>query len=302
MNKEQLKQIIPTPIWRLGSATNLALRFAAQWPETTFHPLRRASIQRLGELKDRHRGQRCFIIGNGPSLKQTDLSKLKNEFTFGMNRIYLGFPEMGFATTYFVSVNSLVIEQSAAEIRALPMPKFVSWRSRNLLYPPGTTAGSLPALLKKEDVTFLHTTYSGPKFARDVRGRVWESATVTNVALQLAYFMGFQTTILIGVDHTYAAQGKPNTTVVSQGADQDHFHAGYFGKGFRWQLPDLDTSEQGYHLAQQAYTEDGRQVLDATVGGKLTIFPKVDYLSLFGSSNAAGSFTAASSSNPLAAK
>ncbi len=75
------------------------------------------------------RGQRCFIIGNGPSLKQTDLTKLKDEFTFGMNRIYLLFPELGFNTTYFVSINDLVIEQCAQEIAALPIPKFISWHS-----------------------------------------------------------------------------------------------------------------------------------------------------------------------------
>ena len=69
--------------------------------------------------------------------------------------------------------------------------------------------------------------------------------------LQLAFHMGFEQVILIGVDHTYSAQGKPNTTVVSQGEDKDHFHAGYFGKGFRWQLPDLETSEQGYLLGTQ---------------------------------------------------
>jgi hypothetical protein len=46
-------------------------------------------------------------------------------------------------------------------------------------------------------------------------------------------------------------------------------------------LPDLDTSERGYLMARQAYQEAGRQVLDATVNGKLTIFPKVDFNSLF---------------------
>ena len=40
-------------------------------------------------------------------------------------------------------------------------------------------------------------------------------------------------------------------------------------------------ADGGYRLARQAYEADGRQVLDATIGGKLTIFPKVDYLSLF---------------------
>jgi hypothetical protein len=130
-------------------------------------------------------------------------------------------------------------------------------------------------------LAFLHTTYTGPKFAQDARGRLWEGATVTYIALQLAFHMGFEQVILIGVDHNYTTQGKPNTTVVSQGDDPNHFNAGYFGKGFRWQLPDLYTSENSYQMARQAYQAAGRQVIDATVGGKLTVFPKVAYDTLF---------------------
>lgn len=266
--RSKLKQITPPPLWHAASSLRYGLQRAALWPAANFHPLRRESIRNLGKYQDLHRGKRCFIIGNGPSLKQTNLALLKNEYTFGMNRIYLMFPELGFSTTYFLTVNSLVIEQCAQDICALPIPKFLSWRSHKLIQPSA-------------DMHFLHTTYTGPGFSKDVRGRVWEGATVTYVALQLAFYMGFEQVILIGVDHTYSAQGKPNTTVVSQGPDADHFNAGYFGKGFRWQLPDLDTSERSYLMARQAYQESGRQVLDATVGGKLTIFPKVDYLSLF---------------------
>ena len=92
----------------------------------------------------------------------------------------------------------------------------------------------------------------------------------------------FQQVILIGVDHNFVStQGRPNTTVVSQGDDPNHFSPGYFGHGFRWQLPDLETSERGYAMARRAYEAAGRQVLDATVGGKLTIFPKVEYETLF---------------------
>jgi hypothetical protein len=46
-------------------------------------------------------------------------------------------------------------------------------------------------------------------------------------------------------------------------------------------MPDLDTSEIGYTLAREAYRKAGREVIDATVGGKLMIFPKVKYESLF---------------------
>jgi hypothetical protein len=77
-------------------------------------------------------------------------------------------------------------------------------------------------------------------------------------------------------------QGTPNTTVTSAGDDPNHFTPGYFGAGFKWQLPDLAGSERSYRLARQAYAQAGRQVYDATVGGKLTVFPKRDYRELVG--------------------
>ena len=142
--------------------------------------------------------------------------------------------------------------------------------------------GRLKQRLKpQENLYFLYTSYTGPKFARDITGRLWEGATVSYIALQLAFYMGFEKVILIGVDHNFVTKGEPNKTIVSEGDDPNHFHPGYFGKGFRWQLPDLDTSEKGYRMARTYYENAGRQVVDATVGGKLTIFPKVDYLSLF---------------------
>ena len=245
------------------------LRRLPELPAATFHPWRRESKRRLAALKDSHKGERCFVVGNGPSLKNTDLSKLKNDFCIGMNRIFLAADELGFCPDILVCVNDLVVEQSVEEFNNLQMPKFFAWRARKWL-------------TMDPWMHFIYTSYTSPKFSKDVTGRVWEGATVTNVCLQLAYHMGFREVILIGVDHSFATQGKPNTTIQSQGDDPNHFSASYFGKGFRWQLPDLETSELGYRMARQAYEESGRKILDATIGGKLDIFEKVDYYSLFG--------------------
>ncbi len=270
--KQTIKSIIPAPLWNFARNTNDAIRRLPQLPAAYLHPWRRESIRRLAELKDIHKGKRAFIIGNGPSLKQTDLSKLKNEFTFGMNRIYLLFPELGFTTTYFCSINDLVIEQFHEDILALPIPKFLAWRSHRH-FSPQLPITQLP--------TFIYTSYTGPRFAKTVTGRVWEGATVTNLALQLAFHMGFEKIILIGVDHNFTSKGDANKIVVSEGDDPNHVSPNYFGKGVKWQLPDLDTSEVGYLMARDAYRKAGRQIVDATVGGKLTVFPKVDYDSLF---------------------
>jgi len=266
--RESLKTGLPAPLVNVLRESRDALNRASQWPSATFHPWRRDSVQRLAALKDRHKGQRCFLIGNGPSLKQTNLSHLKDEYTLGQNRIFMAFPDWGFSTSYFLSVNDLVVEQSAQEIQSLSMPCFVAWRARKWLKP-------------QDNLFFIHTTYTGEKFARDIRERVWEGGTVTYTSLQVAYFLGFSQVILVGVDHNYVTPGKPNATVVSQGDDPNHFDPNYFGKGFRWQLPDLVQWEDAYRLARRTYEADGREVLDATVGGKLTVFPKVDYNSLF---------------------
>jgi hypothetical protein len=168
--------------------------------------------------------------------------------------------------------NDLVVEQFADDFAALPIPKFIAWRSHRH-FKQNISPNELP--------TFVYTSYTGPRFAADVRGRVWEGATVTNLALQLAFHMGIEKAVLIGVDHNFTDKGQANKTVVSSGDDPNHFDPRYFGKGVKWQLPDLDTSEIGYAFAREAYRKAGREVIDATVGGKLTIFPKVDYDSLF---------------------
>jgi hypothetical protein len=232
--------------------------------------LRLTRSRRIIEFyKNRHAGKRCFIIGNGPSLKKMDLRKLRGEYTFGANRIYLLFPEMGFATSYFISVNTLVIEQCAKEIQNLSMPKFITWRGRRWMqYDP--------------QAIFLDTDYLPPEtFSTDVSRRLFEGHTVTYVALQLAFHMGFEQAILIGVDHNFKTSGPANEVVVSSGDDPDHFDPSYFGKGFRWQLPDLEGSERAYRMAKEGYESHGRQVLDATLDGKLTVFPKVAFASLF---------------------
>ena len=276
--QELVKPVIPPALWNFARSSWYGIYRASLWPAATFHPWRRKSLQHLDKYRDIHAGERCFIIGNGPSLKDTDLSLLRNEYTFGMNRIYLMFPELGFSTSYYLSINSLVIDQCAEDILALQTPRFLSWRSREYIKDALNKNSELPS---EPPLSFLHTTYTGRKFAHDAGERLWEGATVTYVAMQLAYHMGFKQVILIGVDHSFSTKGKPNTTVVSGGDDPDHFDSNYFGKGFRWQLPDLDTSEIAYHKAKENYTAADREILDATVGGKLTVFPKVEYQSLF---------------------
>jgi hypothetical protein len=225
-----------------------------------------ASNQLLREYKDKHQGQRCIIIGNGPSLNKMDLTFLKREITFGLNKIYLLFDKWDFTSTYYVSVNPLVLKQNAKEISSISSPKFLSINGREFLS-------------SKNEIIFLKSIGT-PSFSKDPGHGVWEGHTVTYVAMQLAFYMGFDEVILIGVDHSYDYSGNPNQEVVSEGEDFNHFHPEYFGKGTRWNLPDLRKSEIAYRMAKKEYESNGRRIVDATVAGKLKIFQKCNYQKL----------------------
>ena len=213
-------------------------------------------------LKDTHQGARCFVLGNGPSLAKVDLGKLASELTFGLNRISLLFSKTTFRPTYYVCMNALFLQQSSDEIAQLDMPSFLNWRHRRLFD-------------SRPNVSFMRESFR-PHFSNDITRGVWSGATVTFVALQIAYHMGFTEVVLLGIDHEYSAVGTPHSTVSAQGSDRDHFHPKYFSDGYRWQLPDLSTSEIAYEMARVQFESDGRRILDATRGGKLEVFPKVN--------------------------
>jgi FkbM family methyltransferase len=221
----------------------------------------------LANYANIHKGQRCVIIGNGPSLNKMDLSFLENEISFGTNRIYLLFEKWKFRPTYYVSVNPLVIKQSIDQISRIPCPKFLGEAAMNYFH-------------RRQDTFFLKNLPDW-SFSKDPKHGVSEGWTVTYVAMQLAYYMGFSEINLIGVDHRFVTQGAPNKEVVSQGNDPNHFHPDYFGKGTHWHLPDLGRSEKSYRMAKQIFEADGRKIIDATVDGELKIFPKVDYRQIF---------------------
>jgi len=247
---------------RKGMKRSLLLPYDVEWYLGSKSRLGR---QRLAALRDHHRGERCFIIGNGPSLRRTDLSRLRKEVTFGLNRIYLLFDQIGFSTTYYVSVNRLVIEQCARDIIKIPSPKFISWWAHDVID-------------FTSDMMFVRDPYIHLfGFSKDATRAVYEGYTVTYAAMQLAYYLGFQQVILVGVDHAFQTKGNPGATVVSTGSDSNHFDPNYFGKGFRWQLPNLEGSERAYQLAKLRFEEGGRQILDATVDGELQVFPKARY-------------------------
>jgi hypothetical protein len=225
--------------------------------------------ERLGWLRDRHRGERCVIVANGPSLNRMDLGFLRRETTIAMNKIFLGLPRFGFYPRYYVAINGTVLAQAAERIRALTCVKFLGRHAE--------AAG-----LAEDMWTYIvETNEPRARFCTDLRQGMHEGWTVTYAALQVAYHLGFAEVVLIGLDHRYQFSGEPNESRVMDGPDLNHFAPDYFGHGQRWDNPDLARSEESYRIARSAFEADGRRVLDATLDGACTVFPKADHREVF---------------------
>ena len=128
------------------------------------------------------------------------------------------------------------------------------------------------------------SSYCIPKFSVDASQRVYSGQSVTTINLQLAYYFGFTEVVLIGMDFSYTipddAQIEGNH-ITSMGDDPNHFHPDYFGKGKVWKDPKLDRVLANYQLAKLMFEADDRRIINATVGGKLDLFDRVEYDSLF---------------------
>ena len=264
------------PSWLKKAYRRLVLRQGAYAPpavETAGHPDWSRHRKRIQQLRDRYAGRRCFVIGNGPSLSQTPLDPLTNEVTIASNSIFLLFRETSFRPTFYTVEDQLVAEDRAPSINLLRgMPKIFPadlWRH----------------LTEDEDtiyVNFKRGQYDGfPKFSDRLDEVVYWGGTVTFMNLQLAWHIGCREVYLVGLDHSYERPSPKDKVeglvITSQSADVNHFHPDYFGPGYRWHDPRVDRMELGYLEARRFFTEHGGIIYNATIGGKLEVFPRVDY-------------------------
>lgn len=239
-------------------------------------------MKNILEFKDKFKGQRCFIIGNGPSLNRIDILMLKNEISFGVNSMFLMTKTNGFRPTFFVVEDNMVFKENQEEIdKYLGVTKIL----------PKQYAEQLKC--KDECYTFEMDTsfynkndknHAIPQFFTFDKLVFYCGQSVTYINMQLAYFMGFTEVYLIGMDFSYSLPSghhQEGNHIKATCDDVNHFHKDYFGKGKTWKDPKLGRVLRSYHKAKHMYEADGRKIFNATHGGQLHLFKRVDFDSLF---------------------
>ncbi len=223
---------------------------------------------KVRRLKGSHTGERCFIIGNGPSLKAEDLSKLKGEYCFAANRIYKIFPETDWRPQSYLCVDSYVLNDIAKDVEKLKVPYiFIQMEGKK-------------KRLKNSQSQIIYINNYCPylvdrykrlkvKFSRDVSHHFVAGGTVVYTAIQLAAYMGFREIYLLGVDHNYSKKMDAKGNLIVDPSIQD-----YFGslKPNDYSIQNIETSTNAYKTARRYCEKHGILIKNLTNGGKLEVF------------------------------
>jgi len=236
------------------------------------------NCERLERYRNHFKGRRVFLIGNGPSLASADLDTLHKygEISFASNKIYLIYPQTPWRPTFYFAQDTpfaekfhdLIFAQEEATQLVFPNIFF----EQNL-----ATAKSLRFILKMWD-SYPELPKIGTSPAAFYYG-----GSVTYTMMQWAYYMGFKEIILLGVDADYRTdiQDKNLKSMIVTDNLTTHFIEDYYAPGEEHHPPNIKKQLSGYLSAQKFFAGTDVSVVNATRGGKLDIFAKADFDSLF---------------------
>jgi hypothetical protein len=194
-----------------------------------------------------YNGGRCFILGNGSSLKAKDLDILcnNNEIVFASNNYYQWFEKTRLRPDYYFLNDNFDIP----DIKGMIDPKMTFFL--DLFYRGDLLNQTVCSYYWFEATRWMKCSYNHFKhFISNDLPFAFNAASVSYIMLQMAVNMGFDDIVFLGMDHDF-------------------------------QLNDFDLMEKSYQFARDYYTDKGINISNATRGGKLEIFDRVDFDSLF---------------------
>lgn len=230
---------------------------------------------KLNSLRNLHTGRRAFVICNGPSLNSDDLNKLQdnNEISFAANLISAMIEVSNWIPTYYtvtdpIGVYSLfdAMNTISAKIKFLPQDSYITGRR---------VKGDVVFFNREGDRSLLNN----PRFSEDCSEIIYTIATVTYTSLQLAVYMGIKEIYIIGCDHRFAKQYRMDGTIEEYQGQNNYFS----GVKAKYQRGASNIGEQAiaFEAAKKYADEHGIKIYNATRGGYLETFERVDFDSLF---------------------
>lgn len=232
----------------------------------------------LEELKDKYKGQQCFIIGNGPSLSVEDLDLIKGKISFACNKIGEIYQKTTWRPDFYFCTDELAYASRVSEFAknqqwvfmSTDFIPYISEFKNNMIFFP---------LFSRYCIT--------PEFSLNPLRGIYAADTVLYIASQFAIYMGFKELVLLGVDSdfkmTYTEDGRKVL-----GLKNAHFYKDDEKDLEAWEnlnawMDFSDTLHSGIYNIQDGWKMLQYQseqldfsVINATRGGVLEVFPRKD--------------------------
>lgn len=236
-------------------------------------------------LKDLHAGRRCFIIGNGPSTKTQDLHLLRDEVSIAVNSFYYHSDAKIINPNYWVIADPIYWEKPDVVAKDFNLAAEKSVSPELFMASGGFDFFSKFNVGPLINLHFFH--YDGSKDINNIidftQGIPPYGQNVVAVALMLAFYLGCSPIYFIGCDHDFMKVKKEE---YENYYTQHFYYEPKHGKMIDW----LTWEQYSWAMERMIYEYGqlnayaslwGFQVFNATKGGYLDFFPRVEFESLF---------------------
>lgn len=227
-------------------------------------------LRKIKTLKDLHTGESCFIIGTGPSLRIEDLKLIKEQgiVTFAPNRIYEITEKYDWNPTYYICQDHNLIKTFGDRIKKIKSQlSFIP-----VEYVNDFQEEKFRFFVLRERDFYPHDS----SFSFDTSHYIDQGYTVTYGAIQLAIYMGFKKIYLIGIDHNYSIIRDSNGRPVRKTNVKSDYSEGMTQYINESNLPRIEESTIAYETAEKISKKLGVKIYNATRGGKLEAFERID--------------------------
>lgn len=225
---------------------------------------------KIERYRNIHKGESCFIIGHGPSLRSGDLDTLwrNHVITFSMNLTYKLFDKTEWRPDYYVAMDRRMLEPQLYF-------KWEDYTKRKCFV--ADMSEEFWRENKSENNIKYHSIRNmdgrKAKFSEDISKRVYYGATAAYDCLQIAAYMGFKEIYLLGMD---LVPYKP-------GDESASGYSNFFETNNQEKKPQMWIHKilRSYQTAKEYGDVHGIQIYNATRGGYLEIFDRVDFDKVF---------------------
>ena len=241
------------------------------------------------KYKNKYNGKKCFIIGNGPSLQIDDLEKIMNEYTFASNGIYALYKHTKWRPRFYCAWDRFFCQEKMEDLDNINElmdgceAAFTSIESEGFKF-----RDQIENLYYLKECKGIEPGEEVPLFSDDCLENVYTIGTITYAMLQLAVYMGFKEIILLGIDFSFSVERMNDGTFIQNNV-QNHMDiieevesksnaSAKIKKiwGYSYSA-DIERQLAGYQAAKQYADSHGIKIYNATRGGKLEVFPRVNF-------------------------